>query len=125
MRTAMHMVNSMLWPSISFGGEVIHSSKTDAKRLKVVQKKTARQLLGTAQCAGSDMVRGELGWIPVSAQRDAQQLRFLHRLQSMPDGRLAKEVFRDRVTAFNASKATGSTTTHGFCTNLAPILDGV
>lgn len=73
-------------------------SKTQAEKCETIQNHAARQLLGTPQKTSTDMMR-ELGWIRLEARRHRQVLQLVfHRLQAMPAGKLAKEVFCEGLT---------------------------
>ena len=52
-------------------------------RAESVQNAVARQLTGTPRSTSTDMLRGELGWMSVEAQRHVQVLGYLHRLHRM------------------------------------------
>ena len=66
-------------------------------RFETMQRHAGCQLLGLPRSRSAHvMVRGELGWVRMTARRDAAQLRFLHRLHSMPAGLLTHHVYEVR-----------------------------
>jgi hypothetical protein len=101
-RTLMEM---MLWPSTAYGGELASPGKTMAEELEVVQRAAARQLLGVRQRdTNVAMLQGELGWISLEARRHISQLALFHQLQRMPEHRLVRAIFNERMQAALASR---------------------
>lgn len=65
--------------------------------MEKVQRHAGCQLLDMPRPRSAHvMVRGELGWIRMTARRDTTQLRFLHRLHNMPPTLLTKLVYDAR-----------------------------
>ena len=58
--------------------------------------KRSRRLLGVSNKMTNAVVRGELGWWPMRAQRDMKLLLYWARLVRLDDSRLAKQVYRSR-----------------------------
>ena len=92
------LMREMLLPTLCYGSEVVGATtKHQSRKLEAVQAHAGCQLLGLPRMRTAfAMVRGELGWIRMSARRDAAQLRYLHRLRSMPPSLLTRVVFDDR-----------------------------
>jgi hypothetical protein len=75
----------------NFGSELWGSAK--CKEVEMVQLEVGRRLLGVSKCA---VVRGELGWWSMRAQRDMKLLLYWARLVRLDDSRLVKQVYRSR-----------------------------
>ncbi len=95
--TADRLVEMLLWPAMSYGSELAKIGSKASKEIETLQNDAGKQLLGTSPNTSNVMIRGELGWITLVARRHASQLRFFHRLQTMQNGRLARDVFCVRM----------------------------
>ena len=128
MKTGMKILEMMMWPAMDYGGELAVLSKKQVDSIEIVQNAAARQLLGAHQRIPGVILRGELGWWTMEARRMCSQLRYFHRLQSMPEDRLVRDVFVERMASAmetdSKSRSKGKTTrannkrrsAHGFCT---------
>lgn len=67
-----------------------------AKEIEKVQLEVGKRLLGVSKKMASAVVRGELGWWSMRAQRDFKVLMYWARLIRMDDTRLAKQVYLER-----------------------------
>jgi hypothetical protein len=97
-----------------YGAELAQPGATQVQAAEAVQNSAGRHILGTTRRTTTDIVRAELGWMPLEAQRHIAQLRFLHRLQSMPADSLVGHVFRHRMRTF-LERQRRDERTHGFC----------
>src|SRR3569623_340703 len=61
-----------------------------------VQLQVGKRLLGVIMKMTNAVVRGELGWWPMRAQRDMKLLLYWARLVRLEDSRLVKKVYRCR-----------------------------
>jgi hypothetical protein len=85
---------SMVVPVLNFGAEIWGASNfTEADR---VQMEAGRSLLGVSRKTANAVVRGELGWWSMRAQREFKILMYWARLIRMDNTRLAKQVYRQR-----------------------------
>jgi len=96
---ADRLLEVMLFPSMSYGGEVALPTETQKKASEVALNSAGRQVLGLPRFVPTVLVRGELGWLSLEERREARMLRYWHRLQRMPDGVLARDVFVHRMNA--------------------------
>jgi hypothetical protein len=110
--TAVKLVEMMLWPSMSYGGELAHVGVKQAAAVEVVQNAAARRILGVTRRTHIDLMRGELGWHSIESRRLKSQLTFFHQLQSLPPGRLSHDVFVDRMATFMERAAHNRDGTH-------------
>jgi hypothetical protein len=85
---------SMIVPVLNFGAELWGSAK--CKEVEAVQLEVGKRLLGVSRKMASAVVRGELGWWSMRAQRDMKLLLYWARLIRLEDSRLVKEVYRCR-----------------------------
>ena len=97
--TANRLMEVMLWPAMSYGGELARLTRAEVEAAELVQNAAGRQILGTGRRTAIDVMRGELGWISIEARRQHQQLQYFHRLQRMPADQLTGHVFRHRMCA--------------------------
>jgi hypothetical protein len=89
--TGMAIVRAIMWPLMDYGAELVGESAN--KERDLTQHRFARQLLGVPNGCTNAMLRAELGWLSMAARVDVAMLRYLHRLQAMPDDRLVRRVF--------------------------------
>src|SRR3569623_1146014 len=61
-----------------------------------VQLQVGKRLLGVSRKMANAVVRGELGWWPMRAQRDMKLLLYWARMVRLEDYRLVKQVYRRR-----------------------------
>jgi hypothetical protein len=85
---------SMIVPVLNFGAELWGSAK--CKEVEAVQLEVGKRLLGVSRKMASPVVRGELGWWSMRAQRDMKLLLYWARLVRLEDSRLVKQVYRCR-----------------------------
>lgn len=69
---------------------------TSFKEAELVQLDAGRRLLGVSKKTSNAVVRGELGWWTMRAQRDMKMLMYWARLVRMEDSRLVKQVYVQR-----------------------------
>ena len=93
-------------------------SKTQARRLEVLQCNLARRALGLPDGSPQCFVRGELGLRSLQSHRDELVLRFFGRLCCTPEHRLLSHVFRHRLTQAREGHAK-----HGWCTAIKPLME--
>ena len=98
MVTGELLVEMLLWSRMAYGSEISTPGVTAARKAEMVQSMAARQLLGVNRSTSLEMLRGELGWLPLSARRSLAQLRYLGRLQRAPPG-LLRDVFLSRMAS--------------------------
>ena len=67
---------SMIVPVLNFGSELWGAAK--CKEIEMVQLEVGKRLLGVSNKMTNAVVRGELGWWPMRAQRDMKLLRLLY-----------------------------------------------
>ena len=82
---------SMVVPVLNFGSELWGAAK--CKEIEMVQLEVGRRLLGVSNKMTNAVVRGELGWWSMRAQRDMKLLLYWARLVRLDDSRLAKQVY--------------------------------
>ncbi len=100
--TGERLIHEMLLPTLNYGSEVVTTTKQHATQLETVQAHAGCQLLGLPRVRTSyAMVRGELGWIRMSARRDMAQLRFLQRLHAMPATSITRAVYDERRAVYD------------------------
>ena len=85
---------SMIVPVLNFGSELWGAAK--CKEIEMVQLEVGRRLLGVSNKMTNAVVRGELGWWPMRAQRDMKLLLYWARLVRLDDSRRVKQVYRSR-----------------------------
>ena len=84
----------MLTPVLNYGAEIWGATKfLEAEKLQV---EAGRKLLRVSRKMSDAVVRGELGWWTMRAQRDLKRLVYWARLVRMDDTRLVKIVYRQR-----------------------------
>lgn len=83
-------------------------SDRQAKEIEVIQNMAGRQVLGARCRTHTDMIRGELGWLPLEARRISSQLMLFHHLQRMSDDRLTRHVFIERMATAPVTTLTRS-----------------
>ena len=76
---------SMIVPVLNYGSEVWGAVK--CREAEKVQLEVGKRLLGVSKKMASAVVRGELGWWPMRAQRDLKQLIYWARLVRMNESR--------------------------------------
>ena len=81
-------------PVLNFGSELWGLAK--CKEVEMVQLEVGRRLLGVSKKMTSAVVRGELGWWSMRAQRDMKLLLYWARLVRLDDSRLVKQVYQSR-----------------------------
>ena len=82
---------AMIVPVLNFGSELWGAAK--CKEIERVQLEVGKRILGISKKTASAVVRGELGWWSMRAQRDMKILLFWARLVRMHDTRLVKQVY--------------------------------
>jgi hypothetical protein len=98
--TAANLIDIFLYPAMAYGSEVAAPAPSVAARAERVVNAVNRQLLGSPSYRTSAVaMRRELGAFTMGARRDLAKLQFLFRLQSMPNGRLTKQVFLARLAS--------------------------
>src|SRR3569623_504910 len=85
---------SMIIPVINFGSELWGSAI--CKEVESVQLQVGKRLLGVSRKMTNAVVRGDLGWWPMRAQRDMKLLLSWARMVRLEDYRLVKQVYRRR-----------------------------
>ena len=84
----------MVIPVLNYGAEIWGATKfLEAEK---VQVEAGRKLLRVSRKMSDAVVRGELGWWTMRAQRDLKRLVYWARLVRMDDTRLVKIVYRQR-----------------------------
>jgi len=90
-QAAVNVWWSMVVPVLNYGSEIWGG--TNFEEAERVQLEAGRRLLGVSRTMASAVVRGELGWWTMKAQRDMKMLIYWARLVRMEDSRLAKQVY--------------------------------
>jgi len=85
---------SMIVPVLNFGSELWGAAK--CKEVEMVQLEVGRRILGVSRKMANAVVRGELGWWTMRAQRDMKLLIYWARLVRLDDSRLVKQVYKYR-----------------------------
>ena len=86
-------------PVLNYGTEIWGSGK--CVEIERVQLETGRRILGVGKKTADNVVRGELGWWTMKAQRNTKKLLYWTRLVRMDDSRLAKQIYIQRRTQPN------------------------
>jgi hypothetical protein len=102
--TGMKIMKGLVWPTMTWGAEVINFTPTQLSQQQVVQSIAFRQLLGVDRSCSNLLARSECGMFPLCAHNERAQLRFLHHVQSgireKPDF-LTSTIFQIRAAHFN------------------------
>ncbi len=98
MSTGELLIEMLLWSRMAYGSELSQPGITASNKAETIQNAAGRALLGVPRGTSNDMVRGELGWLPLAAHRRLAMLRYLGRLQHAPPG-LLRDVFRIRMAS--------------------------
>ena len=93
-QAALNVWWSMVVPVLNYGSEIWGG--TSFREAERVQLEAGKRLLGVSRTMASAVVRGELGWWTMRAQRDMKMLMFWARLIRMEDTRLVKQIYRYR-----------------------------
>jgi hypothetical protein len=125
--TAKKLMEIIMWPSMSYGGEVAKVGVKQAAAIETVQNAAGRRILGTNRRTPIAMMRGDLGWHSLDSRRVQAHLGFFHRLQTMQPGRLARDLFVDRFESTAARNAHNQhrrkpQPIYGFCSTLLDTL---
>jgi hypothetical protein len=91
LKAAESMWWAMVVPVLNYGTEIWGSGK--CVEIERVQLETGRRILGVGKKTADDVVRGELGWWTMKAQRNMKKLLYWARLVRMDDSRLAKQIY--------------------------------
>ena len=101
-RAALNVWWSMVVPVLNYGSEIWGATRFE--EAEQVQLEAGRRLLGVGRTEAKAVVRGELGWWTMRAQRDMKLLMYWARLVRMDDTRLVKQVYRYRKRRLNELK---------------------
>jgi hypothetical protein len=94
LKAAESMWWTMVVPVLNYGAELWGIGK--CVEVERVQLEAGRRMLGVGRKMADTVVRGELGWWRMRAQRDMKKLLYWGRLVRMNDNRLPKQVYRQR-----------------------------
>ncbi len=94
---AVHFFNVLIAPLLDYGSEVWYSEGT-AEKLEVFQKKYFKRNLSVRINTPDEAVFGELGVLPVSVRLKKNLLKFMHRLNTLPNSSLVKWAYSELVT---------------------------
>ena len=78
-------------PIIEYGCEIWGDEGWIAA--EVIQRKMAKRMLGMKERTNNVVVRGELGWLSMRAERDIKRLLWWYRLLKMPAHRLPRRIY--------------------------------
>jgi Reverse transcriptase (RNA-dependent DNA polymerase) len=95
LRAALNVWWSMVVPVLNYGSEIWGATAAFEEAEKV-QLEAGRRMLGVSRTMANAVMRGELGWWTMRAQRDMKMLMYWARLVRMDDTRLVKQVYRYR-----------------------------
>ena len=96
-KLAVHLFNVLVLPIMDYGSEVWYSASI-AGNLEVFQKKFFKRNLGVRMNTPDHAVSGELGILPVSLRLKKNVLKYLHRLNAMPDSSPVKWAYRELIS---------------------------
>jgi hypothetical protein len=115
-----HLWLSLCCPILEYAAPIWSPqlSKTQARRLEVLQCTIARRALGLPDGSPQCFVRGELGLRSLQSHRNELVLRFFGRLCCTPEQRLLGHVFRHRLTQARDGGARQS-----WCTAVKPLME--
>ena len=103
-KTKMHMrvntyeITRTLWkgvavPNILYGTEILDLGRKENQHLETVQNKMARLGLKANKYAGTETLRGEMGWSSFEERVDKAKIKYKWRLENMNDKRWAKKIY--------------------------------
>ena len=109
---------SLILPVLLYGTEITIPGVVVSKSAETLQKRVGKTILGCNANVADEAVRGELGWLPIEAERDINKLRFLERMVHMDRNRVVRNVFMRRKFATDFNEAE----TRGWCSHTKALL---
>jgi hypothetical protein len=95
--TAIRMIEIYLFPAMAYGSEVAAPAASSTISAELINNKINRLVLGSHSLrTNTACMRWELGALTIGARRDISKLRYLWRLQQMPNDLLTKEIYNIR-----------------------------
>ena len=117
-KTSRRIWETLVKPSVTYGGEIFELSNTDLQILESEQCHAAASMLGVSTKSSQLAVRSEVGWYSLKAQYDRMKLRYWRKLVMMDSSRLAKHMYEmDREEVKN-----GKSSNRSWCRNIRRIL---
>lgn len=86
------VIESVLRPTLEYGGEVWYANKTQQKQLEKVLLKAARTALGAPKYTDQAVIRGELELLSVESKLNEKRLKFFQMVRGLKNNRLPKIV---------------------------------
>ena len=98
MRACKYDVLREVWksvavPSIMYGMDVVAWNESEIEKLEVGQNRVARMALNAPRYAGTEALRGDMGWGTFTERYMKATMRFKIGLERMEDATLARKVY--------------------------------
>ena len=90
--TGIKLWETMVRPTLEYATEIWGVGNWP--EAEVIQQRVGKMLLGVSKMTAKEVVRGELGWMSLSARREIKVLKYWGRILNMDDSRLVKQVYR-------------------------------
>ena len=91
------LYNSIVKSILLYAGETwTNITKTQCNKLEQIQAKTLKTILGLEKSTPNIGLLNELGILPIEFQLKKMRLMFLHKISSLPNSRLVKQVFNEQ-----------------------------
>ena len=91
------LYNSIVKSILLYAGETwTNITKTQCNKLEQIQAKTLKTILGLEKSTPNIGLLNELGILPIELQLKKMRLMFLHKISSLPNSRLVKQVFNEQ-----------------------------
>ena len=94
---ALRLYRTIVQPLMEYGMEISLIRPDIMQSLESIQVQYIKRVLHVPMNTSSQLVRMEVGWMPVLSRERIVKLRYLHRLVSMDPSRLAFQVFTLRL----------------------------
>ena len=116
--------NRMVSPSMLYGCEVWGAiPQAKMRTLEVVQKRVAKHIQGLHRrtCIHDEIVRGMLGWLPMSASIDLCNIKFVFKLLKLPPDNIVKKIFVTQL--YIKSLVPGKVSNRSITSDICNVLD--
>ena len=118
--TATGIYKRIVMPVVLYGSELWHDmTHTDLLTLNRLQHLIAKSIQGFHIRTRSDMSESMLGLLRLSAEVDKRKLQFLHKILSLPNRQLCKQIFITKYCMFLKDRRS---VTHGFIPDICGLL---
>jgi hypothetical protein len=88
----IEIYRALLRPALEYGMEAVDFSARSLEKLRGVESKTLKTLLGLSKFIGEEVVRGDLGLVSIKCRLARIKLNFFNHLCLMPEESWAKRV---------------------------------